>query len=322
MMGSQTHCELHVVDFTDEKMKPGTDAWLSACSVVRTALEEHGCFVARYDQIGKELCDSVVFALEELFSLPMEIKAQKTSDKPFHGYLGQVSWLPLYESLGIDDPLTSQGCRKFTHIMWPEGNDRFWFQFPYSDSINKYSKELGRLDHMAKRMVFESYDVDMQRCDSLIESSDYLLRCMKYRAPQMDENDLGMHCHTDLTIISIVHQLNNLNGLEIKLKDGKWNGVDASSSLFVVMAGDALNVWSNGRIRACEHRVIMNAKKNRYTTGLFSFNSKMMRIPEEVVNEQHPLRYKPLFDHYEYLRFYDKEKIKESHARIQAYCGI
>lgn len=101
---------------------------------------------------------------------------------------------------------------------------------------------LGELDHMAKRMVFESYGVDMQRCDSFIESNDYLLRCMMYRTPQTGEIDLGLQPHSDLTITSIVHQLNNLNGLEIKLKDGEWKGIDASPSSFVVMAGDAFNV--------------------------------------------------------------------------------
>jgi len=112
----------------------------------------------------------------------------------------------------------------------------------HSEIINEYAKLLGELDHTAKRMVFESYGVDMQGYECMIESSDYLLRCMKYRTPEKDEKDLGMHSHTDLTIISIVHQLNNLNGLEIKLKDGQWIGVDASSSLFVVIAGDAFNV--------------------------------------------------------------------------------
>lgn len=125
-MGSQTQSQLPVVDFTDENMQPGSDAWLSACHVVRTALEHHGCFVARFDKLGKELCDTVVSNLEELFGLPLETKAQKTSDKLFHSYLGQVSWLPLYESLGIDDPLSVDGCQKFTSIMWPEGNSHFW----------------------------------------------------------------------------------------------------------------------------------------------------------------------------------------------------
>ncbi|CAL0326614.1 unnamed protein product [Lupinus luteus] len=315
-MGSQSQSPLHVVDFTDENMKPGTDAWFSACHIVRTALEDHGCFIARYNRVGKELCDSVVCAMEQLFALPIETKVQKTSDKLFRGYLGQITWLPLYESLGVDNPLSIDGCQKFAHIMWPQGNDHF------CESINDYAKLLGELDHMAKRMVFESYSVDMKRCDSFIESSNYLLRCMQYRTVKMNENELGMHCHTDLSTISIVHQLNNLNGLEIKIMEGEWCGVDASPNLFVVMAGDALQVWSNKRIRSCEHRVIMNAKKIRYSMGLFSFIDNMVHIQEELVNEKHPLRYKPIFNHDEYISFYDKEKIKDHNSRIEAYCGI
>ncbi|XP_058749897.1 probable 2-oxoglutarate-dependent dioxygenase AOP1 [Vicia villosa] len=318
-MGTESKSQtIPIIDFSDQTMKPGTDTWLSASNVVRTSLENFGCFVANYDRVGKELCNSVVLQIEELFSLPLETKVQKTSntDRPFHGYIGQVPWLPLYESLAIIDPLTMLGCQKSAQIMWSQGNDRF------CEIMNEYSKLLGELDHIAKRMVFESYGVDMKICESLIESSNYLIRVMKYRRPDIDENDLGLQPHSDLTIVSVVHQLNNLNGLEIKMKNGDWVGVDASPSSFVVMAGDAFKVWSNGRIRSCEHRVIMNAKKTRYSTGLFSFGGKMMEIPEEFVNEEHPLRYKPTFDHYDYLRFYEKEKINETSSRIEAYFGI
>jgi isopenicillin N synthase-like dioxygenase len=316
-MGSESESQIiPVVDFSDQNMKPGTNTWLSACNVVRTSLEDYGCFVAKYDKVGKDLCNSVVSSIEELFALPLETKKQKTSDRPFHGYLGQVSWLPLYESMAIEDPLTMIECQKFAQIMWPQGNHGF------CDIMNEYSKQLGELDHIAKRMVFESYGVDMKICDSLIESSNYLLRCLKYRPHEIDENDIGLQPHSDLTIISVVHQLNNLNGLEIKLKNGEWIGIHASPSSFVVMAGDAFKVLSNGRISACEHRVIMNEKKTRYSTGLFSFGNKIMDIPKELINEEHPLRYKPTFDNYDYLRFYEKERINEPSTRIQAYCGI
>lgn len=126
-MGSQTPSQLPVVDLTDiENLKPGTEPYLSACNVVRAALEDHGCFMARYDKVGSELRASVVSAMEELFGLPLETKKQETSKKLFHGYYGQFPFLPLYESFGIEDPLTIHGCQKFTHIMWPQGNDRFW----------------------------------------------------------------------------------------------------------------------------------------------------------------------------------------------------
>lgn len=124
-MGSQAHesSQLPVVDFTDENMKPGTDAWLSACHVVRTALEHNGCFAARFDKVEKELRDAVISDLDELFGLPLETKSQKISEKLFHCYFGEGPLFALHESLAIDNPLSADGCRKFTNIMWPEGND-------------------------------------------------------------------------------------------------------------------------------------------------------------------------------------------------------
>ncbi|KAK7392981.1 hypothetical protein VNO78_21431 [Psophocarpus tetragonolobus] len=306
---------LPIVDFTNQNMKVGTEAWLSACHVVKASLEDHGCYLARFDQIGEELRNSVVSEMEQVYSLPEETKKQETSEKLFHGYIGQVSFLPLYESVGIDDPVTMAGCQKFAHIMWPQGNHRF------SESVNKYAKLLSELDRMTRRMVCESYGVDMKICESFIESTNYLLRSFKYRAPQMSESDVGIHSHTDMSITSVLHQLNNLEGLEIKLKGGEWFKVDASPSMIVVMAGDAFQCWSNGRIRACQHRVTMSAKKTRYSMGLSSFSCEIVEIPLKLVDEQHPLRYKP-FDHYGYLRFFDKEKIKEHNFRLTAFCGI
>ncbi|MED6213913.1 hypothetical protein PIB30_098052 [Stylosanthes scabra] len=315
-MGSQTETHLPIVDLSDENLKPGSEAWVSACKVVRTAMEDHGCFIARYNKIGEELCESVVSAVEQLFNLPLETKMQETSDKLFHNYYGQIPFLPLYESLGIDDPVNIKGCQKFTNIMWPQGND------PFCESVNEYAKLLGEIDRVTKKMIFESYGVDTQRFNSFIESTNYLLRCLKYRTPHNDETDLGMQPHTDLTMQSVLHQLNRMEGLEVKLKNGEWLVLDPSPSFFVVMAGDAFKVWSNGRIRPCEHRVIMNkAKEIRYSMGLFTFNGDITQMPEEFVDDKNPLRYKPLFDHFEYLRFYDKEKIRDPDLRVKTYAG-
>ncbi|KAG5036644.1 hypothetical protein JHK86_017484 [Glycine max] len=88
-MGSQTACKFPVVDFTDEELKP------------------------------------VFTLMEELFDLPLETKMQKISDKPYHGYYGQFAHLPLYESLGINGPLTMEGVQNFAKLMWPAGYDYF-----------------------------------------------------------------------------------------------------------------------------------------------------------------------------------------------------
>lgn len=103
-------------------------------------------------------------------------------------------------------------------------------------------KLVGELEGLAMRMVFESYGAEKERCDRLMESKDYLLRVIKYRKPEGDESDVGLQTHSDLTLLSVLHQL-NLSGLEIKPKNkDQWIGVQASQSSYVVMAGDALKV--------------------------------------------------------------------------------
>ncbi|XP_061365092.1 probable 2-oxoglutarate-dependent dioxygenase AOP1 [Gastrolobium bilobum] len=313
-MGSQTACKVPVVDFTDEKLKPGTETWASACHVIRSALEDHGFFYALCDKVPMELYNSVFTLMEELFDLPLETKMQKTSDKPYHGYYGQSVHAPLYESQGINDPLSMEGVQKFTKLMWPSGYDHF------CETLNLYAKLLIELDHITKRMVFDGYGVDQRHCDSLLKSTNYMLRSFKYKLPQKDDNNLGLHAHTDTSFFTILHQ-NNVIGLQVKLKNGEWIDADPSPFMFLILAGDAFKVWSNDRIRCCEHRVIISAKKVRYSMGLFSLGDKMVQTQEELVDEEHPRRYKP-FDHYDYLRFYATKKALESECRIKAYCGI
>ncbi|MED6136162.1 hypothetical protein PIB30_053447 [Stylosanthes scabra] len=328
-MESQGVSPFYVVDFRDENMKPGTEVWRSACRVVRTALEEHGCFVARFDKVREELCNSVVESVKGLFSLPLETKKQKTNEKPFHGYIGSVPWLPLYESIGIDNPLSMDSLQHFAHLMWPQqGNNTF------CERIIEYAKVMSEVEAMARRMVFESFGMKMERCESLIEeTSEYVFRCLEYKARsdegEEEESVLGLEAHTDLSIISVIHQINNLNGLQIKMRidddQEEWVAIDALPNSFVVFAGDALQVWSNGRIKSCVHRVEMKEKKkeNRYATGIFSFCGNKLEMPEEImVDEEHPLRYKPTFHHYDYLRFFQQNRITQPQARMDAYCGI
>lgn len=124
-MGAVTPHKIPVVDLSIENMKPGTSAWYSARKDVQRALEECGCFVAVYDKVPLELHKTMFAKLEELFNLPHDTKIKNTSDKPHFGYYGQISILPLYECMGIDNPITKEGIESFTNLMWPAGNELF-----------------------------------------------------------------------------------------------------------------------------------------------------------------------------------------------------
>ncbi|KAF6166971.1 hypothetical protein GIB67_030664 [Kingdonia uniflora] len=313
-MGSGTPLRLPVVDFSKAELKPGTSGWDSLKEQVGDALEEYGCFEAVYDKVPSELSKGLFGALEDLFNLPLPTKFRNHSKKPFHGYVGQYPMVPLYESMGIEDAPELEKTEAFTSLMWPEGNASF------CNIIHSYSKQLSELDKTVRRMVLESLGLE-KYLDEHINSTNYLLRVMKYKGPQTNETKLGLNSHTDKNIVTILGQ-NGVDGLEVQTKDGNWIDVKLSQNSFVVMIGDSLLAWTNGRLFSPPHRVMMTGNEARYSTGLFSIPKAgyIVKAPEELVDEDHPLLFKP-YDHVEFLGFYYTEEGQKAKSALKTYCG-
>lgn len=84
-----------------------------------------------------------------------------------------------------------------------------------------------------------------------------------------------------------------------------------------------LQAWSNGRLHSPFHRVMMSGNEARYSTGLFSIpkGGYIIKAPEELVDEEHPLLFKP-FDHVEFLKYYYSEKGQRDQFALHTYCGV
>ncbi|KAI3803421.1 hypothetical protein L1987_31572 [Smallanthus sonchifolius] len=314
-MGSLSLPKLFVVDFTRENIKPGSSAWSSTCNEIRVALENHGCFIALYDGVPSKLEESVFQAAEELFDLPTETKMKNIVEKPYHGYVGQIPFVPLHEGLGIDYATEFEGVQSFTDLMWPKGNPSF------CETSMSFSRAVAKLEHMIIRLLFESYGVE-KHSESHINSTTYLLRYLKYRAPEMNETTMAFPSHTDKSFLTILHQ-NDVSGLEIRCRDDEWIFVKFPPSSFVVMAGDACKAWSNNRVLSPNHKVTLDkrGKETRYTIALFSFLSKKVQVLDEFVDDEHPLQFKP-FNHVDLLNFYDTETGRRSQNILQDFCGV
>ncbi|KAF5935870.1 hypothetical protein HYC85_026999 [Camellia sinensis] len=314
-MGSLKHPKLLVVDFTKDNLKPGSSAWTTACKDIKQGLEQHGCFVALYDKISSDLNKAIFNAADELFDLPTETKIQNVNDKPYHGYVGQMSIFPLHEGLGIDYATTEEGAQSFTKLMWPKGNDSF------CKSSMSFASTVAELDRLVARMLFKSYRVE-KYCDSHIDASTYLLRFLKYRAPEMGETTMAFPSHTDKSFMTILYQ-NQVSGLEIKSRDGEWIDVEFPPNSFVVMAGDACRAWSNDKVLSPNHRVTMdkNGKDTRYTIALFSFLSHNIETPEELIDVENPQQFKS-FVHMDLLKFYDTDHGRRTQTILKDFCGV
>ncbi|KAM1073815.1 hypothetical protein ACFX13_019162 [Malus domestica] len=96
-------------------------------------------------------------------------------------------------------------------------------------------------------------------------------------------------------------------------KGGEWFGsenkgwsvicAEPSPTSFIVMAGDAF------------------MKKTRLSMGLFSFLNGTVQVPEELIDDKHPLSYKP-FDHVSYLHFVETPEAMQSECAIKIYRGV
>ncbi|KAI9160271.1 hypothetical protein LWI28_006734 [Acer negundo] len=164
-------------------------------------------------------------------------------------------------------------------------------------------------------MVLESYGLE-KYLDEHMNSTNYLLRVMKYKGPQTSETKLGLNAHTDKNIVTILFQ-NQVEGLEVQTKDGQWINVKPSPDCFIAMA------WTNGRLYSAYHRVMITGNAARYSAGLFSIpkGGFIIKAPEELVDEEHPRLFKP-FDHVEFLGFYYTEAGQRVHSALKTYCGV
>ncbi|CAI9101308.1 OLC1v1038601C1 [Oldenlandia corymbosa var. corymbosa] len=313
-MASQTLSSIPIVDLS-KQMIPGTPSWLETCAKVRHALEEYGCFVALSDQVTSKLNKETFDAVKELFDLPLETKLKNTSDILFNGYVGQLPHAPLHESTGIPNATTIEGVESFTHLMWPSGNAKF------SNAIISYSKMVANLENLVDKMVFESYGAG-KHFEKHMETTTYLLRPIRYTPFQegLENGEIGSNVHTDKGFLAILNQT-QVNALKVETRDGKWIDVDFPPESFVVMAGDAYEAWSNGRILSTKHQVIMNGDKPRYCLAMFTLNEGTIEIPEELVDEDHPLQYKP-FENMGLVHFYLGGTSDMTGSTAKTYCGI
>ncbi|XP_027353409.1 probable 2-oxoglutarate-dependent dioxygenase AOP1 [Abrus precatorius] len=311
-MGSENKVELPVINFSIQDLELNEAKWESVKYQVHKALVEYGCFEAMFDKVPLDLLKAIFVEQEELFNLPLQTKQRLVhGNRPYHGYLGPHQ---LYESLGIEDADVYENVESSLKILWPEGKPNF------SNNIQSFTEQVTRLDQIIRKMFLESLGVE-KYLDQHMDSTHYLTRLIKYKGPQTNEAKVGILEHTDKNTFTILCQ-NQIDGLELQTKSGEWIKYKPSSSnSFVVVAGDALHAWTNGKVHAPIHRVMMIGNETRFSLGVFTVPKQgvIIEAPEELVTEEHPLLFKP-YVHSEFMEFLrSSEGVKNA---LKVYCGV
>uniref|UniRef100_A0A7N0VLN4 2-oxoglutarate-dependent dioxygenase DAO n=1 Tax=Kalanchoe fedtschenkoi TaxID=63787 RepID=A0A7N0VLN4_KALFE len=292
--------QIPTIDFSAEaasSLLSGSDSDINIRRQVRAALEGGGIFFLRCSESSTQsLLEEMVIGMKSLFDLPEDVKRRYKSIRPYSSYKGREPIAPLHESFAIDDAYLLESAQAFARVFWPEGNQQV------SSALNNINKMMLDLIYAILKVIFESYGAE-NRYELFVEKTVTSFRLLKYNLPPAGEA-VGLVPHTDKNLLTMLCQ-NDVQGLEILSKDGIWSPLVIPQGCFVVMIGDSLKAWSNGRMRAARHKVMISGDRDRYSCGLFILPKKdvIIEVPDELVDDDHPLLYKP-YNYTDYINYF------------------
>ncbi|XP_050366124.1 probable 2-oxoglutarate-dependent dioxygenase AOP1 [Argentina anserina] len=316
--------QLPILELSKECLVPKqgrSEEWRAMSTKVREACESHGCFLllVQEEMLPMRLREDMVTAMKELFGLPEETKLRHTSPRAYQSYQGKCPIIPLNESFGIDNACQPDAAVSFTNLMWPQGNSSF------CETMKSMSAKMMELIFIILEMLLDSFGVG-KHYTSHVENTTGVMRFMKYNIPPSNGSDsssaaVGLLPHTDKSTLTVLCQ-NEVQGLEILTKEGRWVQVPVPERTVVVLVGDALKAWSNGRLHAVTHRVMMSQgiKEERYSFAVFGWpkDEFIIEVPNELIDREHPLLYRP-FNFFEYFTYFTANIRDDA---LEVYAGV
>ncbi|KAJ7200905.1 hypothetical protein O6H91_Y494400 [Diphasiastrum complanatum] len=140
--------------------------------------------------------------------------------------------------------------------------------------------------------------------DFFVGDTSYM-RLNYYSKCEAPDLVLGVGRHKDSGGLTVLMQ-DEVEGLEVKRKDGEWIRISPCAGAFVVNLGGLFQVWSNDKFLSVEHRVVVNKHKDRFSIPLFlnpNHNTSVAPI-EELLDAEHPPMYHPI----NWGKFYRRRK--------------
>ncbi|KAM7505868.1 hypothetical protein LguiB_004772 [Lonicera macranthoides] len=251
--------------------------------------KEWGIFQVVNHGVSSSVVEKVKYEIEEFYKLPLKEKMKyQVTPGTVQGY-GQtllhsqddqkVDWADRFYI--ITNPLN----RRKSHL-FPE--------LPSSlrNTLESYFAELQKLAMTLLGVMGEALKMEKREMEEMFENGMQSIRMNYYPPCPKPELVVGLRPHSDATGLTVLLQVNGVDGLEVK-KDGVWLPVKFQPDSLVVNIGDTLEILSNGAYKSIEHRATVNSEKERMSIAMF-FNPKFEALvgpSPSLVNEENP----PLF---------------------------
>ncbi|XP_077226857.1 protein SRG1-like [Tasmannia lanceolata] len=255
---------------------------------LHSACKDWGFFQLVNHGVSYSLIDRIKSEIEDFFKLPMEEKrrfSQKPDDVQGYGQAFVVSeeqkldWGDMFYLITL--PTHSRNSILFENLS-PS----------FREVLEAYALELQKLAMAILDMMARALALDTKEMRDLFEDGYQRMRMNYYPPCPQPERVVGLTPHSDAAGLTVLLQVNEAQGLEIR-KDGLWVPVKPLPNAFVVNIGDMLEIVSNGVYHSVEHRATVNSAQERLSIATFYSPSLKMEIgpAQSLTNPQNP----PLF---------------------------
>ncbi|CAK9321152.1 unnamed protein product [Citrullus colocynthis] len=231
---------------------------------LHSACKEWGFFQIINHGVPTSLLEEFRMEIESFFNLPYDEKKLLWQDSQNHEGFGQLFVLSEEQKLDWSDMFY------ITTLPLKLRKPHLFRKLPpkLRETLEAYSTEVKKLaivilDHLAGALK-----MDVEEMRELFRDGVQSVRMNYYPPCPEPDKAIGISAHSDADALTVLYQLNEAEGLQIR-KDGRWVAVKPLPNALVVNIGDIMEIVSNGVYKSIEHRVSLNCSKERLSVATF-----------------------------------------------------
>ncbi|XP_065864452.1 protein SRG1-like [Euphorbia lathyris] len=244
---------------------------------------DHACKEWGFFQLVNHgvIVDKIKEEVKELFKLPMEEKKRYWQYPGEVEGFGQAFVVSEEQKLDWGDLffLVTHPCHARKHHLFPN------LPLPLREILDNYSIDLKNLAMKILSSMAKAVEIDT----GIFEDGHQSMRMNYYPPCPQPQKVIGLTPHSDAAALTILLQLDQVEGLQIK-RNGKWISINPLPNAFVVNIGDILEIMTNGIYRSIEHRATVNSEKERMSIATFyapKYEAEIGPAPS-LINHQNP----------------------------------
>jgi len=311
-VASEGEAAIPIIDF-ERLLLEEEAAAAASCRVesarLHAACQEWGFFQLINHGVPDDVIQGMKANIEAFFGLPAETKQQFAQERgQLEGY-GQLFVVSEDQKLDWADIL-------YLNTQPPEHrNRRFWPDKPDTlrSTLDAYSAAVKTVADRLLAIMSSNLGLPPEVVASRCSGGGMQSVRINYYPPCAEaEKVVGFSPHSDADLLTLVLQVNQVQGLQVKRQDGTWVPVRPLEGAFVVNVGDILQIFTNGRYQSIEHRAMINAESARLSVAAFhSPNIHATIGPLLTVTDQESEvpKYKTV-DHQSFMRLFFSAKLE------------